>query len=98
MQVQTFADGNDTVWRERGEIVVGVHNIDAKSGGSCKLGSAFVRSNNGQFVGIADFPIEDYVGLDESTERWLDYESVIMVAINNVIKNMRIGSVINICS
>lgn len=93
----TFGDTDDTVRRECGLVVIDVHDVDANCGSSCELRHAFVCSNYRQTIHVSDFSIKHNVGLYKSREWRLNYKGIVVIPVYYVIKQSRVGSLINIC-
>jgi hypothetical protein len=91
-----LADADDAVWWERGLIVIDVDNVDAQRAGARQLRRSFVGGYDSQPIEVADFTIKNYVGLDDAGEWRLDDERVVMVAVHNVVDDVRIGAHISI--
>lgn len=92
----TFADADNAVWWKRRLIVIDVDNVDAQRAGARQLRRSFVGGYDSQPIEIANFTIKNYVGLDDAREWRLDDERVVVVAVHNVVDDVRIGAHISI--
>jgi hypothetical protein len=92
----TFADADDAVWWKSGLIVVDIDNVDAQGASARQLRRSFVSGYDSQSIEITNFTIKNYVGLDDAREWRLYDERVVMVAVHNVVDDVRIGAHISI--
>ena len=94
--MNTLANADDAVRWKSGLIVIDVNNVDAQCASSSQLRRSFVGGYDRQPIEIANFPIKNYIGLDDAGERRLNDERVVVVAVYNVINDIGIGTHISI--
>jgi len=81
----TLTDTDDTVRRERGLVVIHIHDVNTQGRGPRQLWRSFIRGNDCEAVSVPDLPVQYDVGLHQTREWRLNYECVVMVTIDDVV-------------